>query len=67
MGAHAAPMPRGGRATAKIAFGESTASVFSASSAILSILIDYNCAVFLISKELLKRCPTRGATLVGQA
>ena len=37
MGAHAAPTPRGGRATAKIAFGESTASVFSASSAILQI------------------------------
>ena len=44
-----------------------TASVVSASSAILSILIDYNCAVFLISKELLKRCPTRVATLVGLA
>ena len=31
------PHPRGGRATPKIAFGESTASVFSASSAILQI------------------------------
>jgi hypothetical protein len=36
-------------------------------NAYLSIAIDYNCAVFLISKELLKRCPTRVATLVGQA
>ena len=33
----------------------------------LSITIRYNCAVFLISKELLKRCPTRRATLVGPA
>ena len=33
----------------------------------LSIVIRYNEAVFLISKELLKRCPTRAAALVGPA
>ena len=49
------------------ACGAGLPEVINARAPILSILIDYNCAVFLISKELLKRCPTRVATLVGLA